>query len=85
MSRRAPRSRRGLLDRARRIDTFSRKQLDLVAMALPDDEPDGPMCEFVPLLADGRIVVPRIFAFGEMERVEPRPNSVTRDLIARTS
>ena len=48
-------------------------------MALTDDEPDGPMREFVPQLAEGRIVVLRIFAFGEMERVESRPNSVTRD------
>lgn len=80
-----PHARRGArADRARRIDTFGRKQLDLVTMALMDDEPDGPMHEFVPLLADGRIVVLRIFAFGEMERVEPRPNSVTRDLTART-
>ncbi len=49
-----------------------------------NDEPDGPRSEFCPLLADGRIVGPRIFAFGELERVESRPNSVTHDLTART-
>jgi hypothetical protein len=64
---------------------FSSKQPDLVKMVLMDDEPDGPMREFVPLLANGMIVVPRVFASGGMERIGTRRNSVPLDLTARTA